>query len=47
MIEDVGKTWHKLHEWNMNDNMMTGTVALMAWLCQSTNKGPLMAKNDD
>jgi len=43
MTEHVGKTQHEVHEWNTNDNIMTGTVTLMAWLCQSTNKGPLMA----
>jgi len=40
MTEHVGKTQHKVHEWNTNNNMTTGTVTLLAWLCQSTNTGP-------
>src|SRR5712675_3520910 len=40
MTEHVGKTWHNMHKRNTNDNMTTGTVALLAWLCQSANAGP-------
>src|SRR5712671_5778836 len=43
MTEHIGKTRYKVHEWNTNNNMTTGTVALLAWLCQSTNTGPPMA----
>src|SRR5882757_3128596 len=43
MTEHIGKTWHKVHERNTNNDMMTGTVALLAWIRQNVKMGPQTA----
>jgi len=43
MTEHVGKTRHKVREWNMNNKMTNGTIALLAWIRQNVKTGPRMA----